>query len=115
MSYNIPKAIKKCKAEIEFYKDQIVEFVKLKNDYETGIRDMAKDYPYWRHFFHRTPMDWIKFRIDVATAELKEREQKLKELYKEQAWYEHEYFRNMYEDEIRETINHDGYIIGIKL
>lgn len=106
--------INKYKAEITVLKNQILEFTKLKNDYLTGKRDPEEDYPNWDHPFHRTPMDWIDWRIMNLTGTLKHHEELLQKVMEEREWFESRYYNPMYICDIEELIGRDGFIIGVK-
>lgn len=99
----------------ERVKDQIVEFTFLKEDYISGKRDMCEDYPNWRHPFHRTPMDWVNYRISVSVSTLEDINKKIDKLTKERDWYEVIDYRYFNIDSIVNTILNGDIIIGIKL
>ena len=101
--------------ERERVKDQIVEFTILKDDYVSGRRDMYEDYPKWRHLFHRTPMDWVNYRISSSILTLKDINKKIAKLTAERDWYEVTDYRYFDIDSIENTIMNGDTIIGIKL
>lgn len=74
----------------------------------------CEDYPNWIHPFHRTPMDWVNWRISYASSELDKIRDKIKALTRERAWYEMMHYRPMYENDIRNEIHKNGFIIGVK-
>lgn len=101
--------------ERERVKDRIVEFTILKDDYVSGRRDMHEDYPKWRHPFHRTPMDWVNYRISSSVSTLKDINKKIDKLTKERDWYEVMDYRYFDIDSIENAIMNGDTIIGIKL
>lgn len=113
---HISNEISKCKARIEELTDQMVRDVLLRCDILLGTRSIYDEYPNWRNdFFGRDQIGWLDFRIRVNQNSIKSLEQKLKELYKERAWYEVDYYRECTVDELSDIIGSDGFIIGIKL
>lgn len=110
----ITKEIIRLKAENEKIKDDIVRFTRLKEYWTSGKGDMYEDYPNWRHPFHRTPMDWVTWKISERTNALEQNEKKLQKLYEERGWLEEEYYHPMDLIDILNAINSDGSIKCIK-
>jgi hypothetical protein len=110
------KLIKQYKAEIDRLNDELIELISLRHDYLTGKRNIYQDYPHWSHLFHKTPMDWLNWRIKHDDWLIKKYDEKIKEIYMNGLdWYEVEYYGPLYDGNIEDVINNDGFIIGIKL
>lgn len=112
---DLANEIKKCKSEIERLETEVSDFDELRKDYLFGRRDQFKDYPNWKHPFHRTPMDWVNYMVGFKRSQLAKQEERLTELYKQRPAVMCEYFRELDIIDISEIIDKDGYIIGIKL
>lgn len=110
----IAKKITKCREAIKQRETEIKLLEGIQEDVLTGRCRVRDIYPYCRYSFDRFN-DRIQYEIHIHETHISYLTRDLKELYKKRSWLDVEYYHPLDVIEIAEKIEHDGFIIGIKL
>lgn len=106
------KKITECREAIKRHETEIEVLEGLREDVLTGRCRIQDIYPYCKYSSKRFDEN-IQYKIRIHRSQINCLTRKLGELYKQRSWLDVEYYHPMDVMEIKEHIEHDGYVIGI--